>query len=127
MNFKNLVFLSLTCLFLWPSCESKIDKTMIAGKWKAFRILEHGEPKDLDLNNVVFEFYNNKRYYYHDNLNTVEAGRYYIVGDILYTTDTTATNPLEKSVRIALISPDSLHFQMNAGGTPQIFELYKVK
>ena len=116
----------LICLLvLLFGCTSKIDHSLLNGKWKAARIIENNTPKDLDLSLVSFEFFNDGRYKYHDNLKTEEAGRFYVVGEVLYTTDTTTTHPLEKSVRIALLSPDSLHFQMNAGGVPQVFELYK--
>lgn len=108
-------------------CEAKLNKQFLLGQWKAARILENGSPKALDLSQVRFEFKADERYYYHDNLNTTEAGRYYVVGEILFTTDTTLQHPKEKSVKIAHLTADSLYFEMNAAGTPQVFELYKVR
>lgn len=122
---KNLLpFLMIIGLLI--NCKSGIDDTLIRGKWKAAAFVENGVPSDVDLSNVYFQFNENGSYEYFGTVQQEEAGRYYVLGRMLHTTDTTAAKAFEKSVKIKMLTTDSLYFQMNAAGKPQIFQLYRV-
>ena len=109
------------------ACQAAIDKEQIYGTWKAAAFIDNGKKSEIDLTNVEFKFNPDGTYHYHGTLEMEESGRYYLTGKLLYTTDTTQTKGIEKSVKIAKLTADSLFFQMNAGGVPQSFELYKAK
>ncbi len=116
----------ISLLFMF-ACKAEIDKTLIHGQWKAAAFIENDEVKDMDLSKVSFTFNQDGSYQYHGTLQPQESGRFYVLGRMLFTTDTTANQRIEKSVKITQLSTDSLYFQMNAGGVPQGFQLYKVK
>lgn len=116
----------IVCLGFF-ACKSAIEQDLLYGSWKAAAFIENGVANEVDLNNVQFDFNRDGSYRYHGTLKQEESGRFYTVGKILFTTDTTAITEQEKSVKIIKLTTDSLFFQMNAAGTPQIFQLYKAK
>ncbi|MEM9824210.1 MAG: hypothetical protein AAF985_24205 [Bacteroidota bacterium] len=123
---SSLKYYLLFGLFLM-ACQPAIDPQLLHGEWKAAHFIENGVASDIDLRNVLFTFNADGTYAYHGTFQLEESGRYYLTGKLLYTTDTTANQSIEKSVKIAKITKDSMYFQMNAGGIPQIFKLYKTQ
>ena len=121
----HLFFLFLVSLLTIIACEDPIDETMIVGEWACAEFIEQGKPKDVKAQNIKFSFTENDRYSY-TTTNYQEAGRYNITGRLLYTTDTLTTPRVEKSVKIAHSTQDSLYFEMNAGGVAQLIKLYRV-
>ena len=117
--------IAIALLFM-IACKAEIDKELIHGQWKASAFIENGTAADVDLTNVSFTFNKDGSYQYHGTLQPQESGRFYVLGRMLFTTDTTANQRIEKSVKITQLTTDSLYFQMNAGGVPQGFQLYKV-
>ena len=124
MNLKTTILFSvLVCVLM--ACGSGVDKTVLAGNWKLHQFLEQGEPVEINTEEVSFEFFENGRYNFNSTLNYKESGRYYTMGQLLYTTDTTVSNPIEKPVKVILLTADSLHFKMNDKGVEQDLKLYR--
>jgi len=124
MNLKNL--LSVIAILLMFSACKEIDKTLLHGTWKGHQMLEHGKVIETGAELVTFEFNADGTYRYEIAHHT-EAGHFRTVEDKLYTTDTIDSRRLEKVVRVALITPDSLHVQMNKGGIDQVLKCFKEK
>lgn len=126
---KRVNILSFLCLplLLLSACKDGLDKDLLVGKWQAVELYEQDEQVEMDLNPVYFEFFENDRYYFQSTLKFSEAGRYYTVGQLLYTTDTTAAEPFEKAVKVTQLSRDSLAFLMNDKGTKKALQLVRMK
>jgi len=124
MNLKNLLSVAVV-LLMFSACK-EIDKTLLHGTWKGHQMLEHGKVIDTGAEQVTFEFNADGTYRYviaHHK----EAGHFRTVEDKLYTTDTIDSRRLEKVVRVALLTSDSLHVQMNKGGIDQVLKCFKEK
>ncbi len=117
--------LLLGCFLFLVSCEDGTDEKLLLGKWQAVELVESGEKIEVDLDGVYFEFFPNERYHFQSTLKLSEAGRYYTVGPLLYTTDTTANEAIEKAVKIVQLTPDSLTFLMNDRGVEKHLQLLK--
>ncbi len=124
---KIIQFSSLVFIFLLASCAEPIDQTLIHGTWQADQYLANGKPKKSDPANIGFTFDAKNTYHFKGGLSYQEAGPYRIERDVLYTTDTLGNQRIEKAVRIAHISADSLHFKMNNNGIPEEIILHKTK
>ena len=118
-------FLLLYGICLCSSCFN--DYSDLNGRWQAYAMLEEGEPAEIDLQHVYFQFSPDGTYSYHGTLNYREAGTYRIERKLLYTIDTLHEERLEKAVKIAHLSADSLHFLMNAEGKEQLLKLSKTQ
>jgi len=124
MKLKNLL-LAVLVLCIFSACK-EIDKSLLYGKWKGAQMIEKGKVADTGAELVTFEFNADGTYKY-EIAHHKEAGHFRTVEDKLYTTDTINKERLEKVVRVALISPDSLHLQMNKGGIEQLLKCFKEK
>ena len=116
-----LVLLSLN------ACGDGIEERLLIGKWQAIELAEKKEPVDLDLSPVFFEFFPDKKYHFQSTLKFSESGNYYTQGQLLYTTDTTSSEVLEKAVKIIQLSSDSLGFLMNANGIEKQLRLVRIR
>lgn len=128
---KTLTFLIRITLFsilvsMLFACDT-VDGSKLKGYWKADRVTEIGEPLDLDLSEIAFEFKQNGRYSYYNTPSLSEEGRYEIKGNRLFTTDTTGASPMQKAVEIIRLDQDSLHIRMNYGGKEQVLYLFRVE
>lgn len=123
---QRTIWLCLIIFFI-SSCGKGIDKNTLAGKWELTKFIEQGKEKKINVNEVSFEFFESGRYDFNSTLNYSESGRYYTMGQLLYTTDTTVSNPIEKVVKVINLTTDSLHFKMNDKGIDQDLYLSKVK
>ncbi len=121
---KFTVYFTLTILF--AACDSAIDKTQLHGSWQAVSLTENGQPGSTDLSQTKFIFLPSGQYEYRSNSNYKEQGTYFIDGKSLVSKDTLNAG-LPKSVKIEFISADSLLFNMNSNGIPQLLGLKKVK
>lgn len=124
MKLTNLLSV-IVALLMFSACK-ELDQTMLHGTWKGHQMLEHGKVIDTGADLVAFEFNADGTYRY-DIAHHKEAGHYRTVEDKLYTTDTIDSRRLEKVVRVALLTPDSLHIQMNKGGIDQVLKCFKEK
>lgn len=124
---KNIIYLlAVTLLMTVFSCENSVDDKLLVGSWTASEFLENDTPKDVDLQSINFQFYDNNTYTFQGLMNK-EAGYYHLKNGLLYSTDTLTNDQIEKSVKVIKISVDSLFFEMNSGGIKQIIKLYKTE
>lgn len=124
MNSKNLLLIVLVILV--SSACSELDKTLLHGTWKGHQMLEHGKVVDNGAELVTLELAADGTYSY-ELAHYREAGNYRTLEDKLYTKDTIDSKRLEKVMRVALLTQDSLHIQMNKGGIDQLLKCYKEK
>ncbi len=108
---KFLLTFCLT-LMLLQGCNSLHDEALLHGQWKTqmWMVLSTGQEIK---NKMDFTFSPDKTYVV-DYGSQDEKGSYYIAGEYLYTKETGAT---EKSVKIKLLTADSLIFEMNRAGS----------
>jgi hypothetical protein len=125
INWKRIVNRYSKVLVLLPfiGCQS-VDGTLLEGHWRASAVIEEGIPQEMDLSEISFTF-QDQFYSYYNTALLEENGSYEISGNRLITVDTTRQGTLKKMVQIALLTKDSLHLRMNAGGREQILKLYK--
>ena len=107
------------------ACGSNLDKTLLHGTWQAVSLLENGQPGTTDLSETQFIFRPTGHYEYRSNINYKEQGTYYLDGTFLVSRDTLQA-AMPKSVKIEYLSADSLLFNMNSNGIPQLLGLRKV-
>ena len=108
------------------ACGSGLDKTLLYGTWQAVSLEENGQPGTTSLSETQFTFQPSGKYEYRSNINYKEAGTYYLDGKFLVSKDSLKKS-IAKSVMIEYLSADSLLFNMNSNGTPQLLGLKKVK
>lgn len=120
--FLSLMFFSG---LLFSSCQP-VDRSLLEGFWLAEKVTEEGKELELDLSDLGFEFKNQNHYLYYNTEFLSEEGVYEVNGRTLVTTDTTGNNPMRKAVEIILLTQDSLHLRMNAGGKEQVLYLYRM-
>jgi hypothetical protein len=125
MSIKSPYYNMLFILIL-VACNP-IKNNDLEGFWLADRVEEAGERMDIDLSDLGFEFKGKNHYIYYNTEFLSEEGIYELKGYTLITTDTSGNNPLRKAVEILLLTNDSLHLRMNAGGKEQILYLYRMK
>lgn len=113
-------------IFLGFACGTGIDKTLVHGTWQAVSLVENGQPSTTDLTQTKFTFHPSGQYDYQSNVNYREQGTYFIDGKFLVSKDTLNAG-ISKSVVIEFISTDSMLFNMNSNGAPQLLGLKKVK
>ena len=123
MKFKILLFLFLPILLF--TCK-KIDESLLHGSWKVSQMLEKGKSVDKGAEKALFIFSPDGTYSYEISYYN-EAGNYHTKDGKLYTTDTLNSDRLEKVVRVAQLTSDSLKLEMNNSGIPQVWYCYKSK
>ncbi|MEM9886899.1 MAG: hypothetical protein AAF849_13485 [Bacteroidota bacterium] len=116
--------LFLLVLFSFSSCISEKDDQLL-GKWKAIKLLEQDSSLQLPLEDIWFQFKEQKHYYFHSTLNYEEAGQYELSGNLLYTTDTTSDLTERKAVKILELSEKILKIEMKDQGNQRILILEK--
>lgn len=115
---------TLTFLLALGGCNGMKEKAL-TGKWQACSVLEDGMPLDVNPDEVKFRFFENGLYTFNSTLSYKEAGTYKIIGDLLYTLDTINEASSEKTVKVMVLTEDSLFIKMNADGKEQLIKLYK--
>ena len=117
-----ILFLSVLCtLFLACKQEPAFDSTLLHGDWRGIDWMVKGKSSGRDAGNVRFSFDPQMTYVAESN-EQKESGTYRIDGHKLYTT---GENKIEKVVKIARISSDSLTLDMNRAGTDEQLMLVK--
>lgn len=126
MNFRHfLLSLMLFFVLLFAGCQP-VDRSLLEGFWLAEKVTEEGTELELDLSDLGFEFKEKNHYIYYNTEFLSEEGVYEVNGRTLVTTDTSGNNPMRKAVEIILLTQDSLHLRMNAGGKEQVLYLYRM-
>lgn len=124
---NTLRFLPLIAILFICSCEEPLDPTLLHGEWQADEYLASGKPKKTDPKLIGFTFAADQTYTYKGGFSYKEAGQYRLERSILYSTDTLSDQRIEKAVKIARITADSLYLEMNNGGIEEELVLHKVK
>jgi len=114
-------FSAAVFLLVIMSCNNAANKKLIVGSWSGVEWLVNGKTSDLDAGGTQFTF-DDKGKYTFDYSGTKEAGTYTVDGDMLFTTP---ANEQEIKVRIAKLTKDSLVFEMNRGGQPELLTLLR--
>jgi len=118
--------ISILTVFTILSCGNGLDKTLLHGTWQAVSLTENGQPGTTDLSQTQFVFHPSGTYEYRSNINYQEQGTYFLDGKFLVSRDTLRT-AIPKSVKVEFLSADSLLFNMNSNGIPQLLGLRKQK
>ena len=105
----------LFSLFLGCSNLNYSEKNLI-GTWRAVMLIDDKDTVGYDISQVQLQFDADKQYRFQGNLKNREAGSYYLLGKILYTTDTLVLPKTEKAVEIIKLDQDSMQLLMNAEG-----------
>ncbi|MCW3116587.1 MAG: hypothetical protein JWM28_669 [Chitinophagaceae bacterium] len=121
MKASHVCFVSGFFLFFLISCTNSENNKLIVGNWSGTEWLVNGQASDLDAKGTHFTF-NDKGDYTFDYSGTKEVGTYKVDNDMLFTTP---TNQQEIKVRIAKLTKDSLVFEMNRGGQPELLTLLR--
>ncbi len=103
------------------SCIHSANKALLVGEWKGTEWLANGKPSDNDATKVYFKFSDDGGYV-SDFGGSIEKGTYILRENKLYTTP---DDQLEIMVEIARLTEDSLVFNMNRGGQPEILTLIR--
>lgn len=122
MKILKLVFALLPFLFL--SCAGNLENNKkIVGAWVGSEWLVNGMPSDMKAEETIFTF-NDKEEYTYESTGVKETGTYKVENDLLFTK---ATGKLEIMVKIARLTADTLVFDMNRGGRPEMLTLLRKK
>jgi len=92
-------------------CNSVHDEALLHGQWKTSKWIVVASGKNIQ-NQMDFTFTPDKTYEV-DYGSQQENGTYYIAGEYLHTKENGA---IDKSVKIKLLTADSLVFEMNRAG-----------
>ncbi len=114
--------LSIACAIFLFSCGGPNENAkLIVGNWTGVEWLENGSPSGHNASAAHFNFDDkgNYSFEYGDNK---ENGSYKVERDMLFTTP---KGEAEIMVKITKLNKDSLVFDMNRGGTPEILTLVR--
>ena len=113
----------ITIVIMLTACGDNTNNKLIVGNWQATEWLINGQPSEANVKNTSFRF-NDKGRYSFTNSGRTEEGTYKVENEMLFTTP---ANQQEMMVKISKLSGDSLVFDMNRGGQPEILTLVKTK
>jgi hypothetical protein len=113
----------LVCLLLgvFTSCGDTTNNKLIVGSWTGVEWIVNGNPSSQNPKETRFKFDENGNYTYSYG-NLVEEGTYNVENEMLFTKP---KGQLEIMVRISKLTKDSLVFDMNRGGQPEMLILVK--
>ena len=97
-----LVLVSIMGCSVWNNTEEQLK-----GSWQAVSLTEGKDTFAYDLSQVRLKFMDDLKYSFQGNLHNQEAGKYNVLGKMLYTTDTLPVVPKEKVVEILKMENDS--------------------
>jgi hypothetical protein len=118
---SNFSFAIIPFLFFLVSCNNSENNKLIIGNWHATQWLVNGKPSNRNVESTHFTF-NDKGQYTYEYAGTKETGTYKIENDMLFTTP---ANQQEMMVKITKLTPDSLIFDMNRSGQPEVLTLLR--
>lgn len=121
MKRSNLLIKLIPFLALLISCGNSENKKLIVGNWSGTEWLVNGKPSDLNIKSTHFTF-NDKGEYTYEYSGNKENGTYIIEKDMLFTTP---KGENEMMVKIMKLTKDSLVFDMNRGGQPELLTLVR--
>ena len=119
---KQLLALAILCLFVGTQCKNDEKKPLLFGKWQAISWKVNGtESNREDSATVQFEFNADDTYKAQYGSQT-ESGTWRLSGDKLYTI---GENKIEKAVKLASLTADTIVMDMNRVGTAETLTLVK--
>jgi hypothetical protein len=113
--------LAFSMAIFFSSCFDSIDKKMVIGQWNGVEWIVEGQSSQIDATSASFVFKDDGTYTY-TYADATESGKYFISGNELFTTP---EGGIKMMVRIEKITPDSLVFNMNRGGTAETLTLVR--
>ena len=119
---KNLVFVICVSLFV-IACKLDDRTPLLIGEWKGISWKVNGAESDRNASAVKFKF-NSDKTYSTSFENESEKGSFRLTGDKLYTT---GDNKIEKMVKLASLSSDTMVMDMNRAGIAEQMILVKIK
>ena len=114
-------FTSAALFLLCMACNETVDKKLIVGDWKGSEWLVQGQPAMIDASTAAFTFRDDGTYTY-AYAEALESGKYFISNNELFTTP---TGGIKMMVKIVQLTPDTLVFDMNRGGTSEKLTLVR--
>ena len=121
MKYLKLFFSTFFALFFLHSCVNSENNTLIIGNWQAIEWLVDGNISNRDVLSTRFSF-DAKNQYTFEYAGRKEKGTYKVENDMLFTTPEGET---EMMVKIARLTKDTLVFNMNRGGQPELLTLIR--
>ena len=104
-------------------CSNNENAQLIQGNWMGAEWLVNGEASNRDIKSTKFSFEHDGQYSFEYN-GSKETGTYKVENDMLFTTP---SGQREMMVKIAKITADTLVFDMNRGGIPEVLTLLRSK
>lgn len=119
---KNFIFVLSISLFV-IACKLNDKTPLLYGQWKGISWKVNGVESDRNAKSVKFQF-NDDRTYSTSYESEAEHGVYRLNFANLYTT---GENKIEKMVKLATLTADSMIMDMNRAGTSEQMTLVKTK
>ena len=121
MYFKT--FMLIATITFFSTCGNTETNKLIIGKWSGKEWLINGSPSNRNVAETHFTFDEKGNYTYTYSA-TVEKGTYKVENDMLFTKP---GNQQEIMVKITKLNKDTLIFDMNRGGQPELLTLVRDK
>jgi Lipocalin-like domain len=115
MKMNSYPFFCTAMLLCLAACQPGPDKKLLIGDWHGAEWLVEGQASVIDASSAAFTFMEDGSYSYTYS-DAVETGKYYIAGNELFTTP---KDGIKMMVKIIKLTPDTLVFDMNRGGTSE--------
>ncbi len=120
-NMKKLLLFTVITVLSLTNCEQDDKKSLLVGKWQAVSWTVRGKESGRDFKNINFTFGANDTYSAAFE-GQVEQGKFRLSGDKLYTT---GENKIEKMVKLATFTVDTIVMDMNRAGEAEALILVK--
>ena len=114
-----LIFIPL--LFVFTNCKQDDKKPLLIGKWHGVSWKVNGKESGRDYKSISFDFKSDDTYSTAYDSQS-EKGTFRLVGDKLYTT---GENKIEKMVKLATLTADTIVMDMNRAGESEALILAK--
>ncbi len=121
-SFLRIIF-AIFSMATMAGCSNNENAKLIQGNWMGAEWLVNGEASNREINSTKFSFDHGGQYSFEYN-GSKEVGTYKVENDMLFTTP---SGQREMMVKIAKITADTLVFDMNRGGIPEVLTLLRSK
>jgi hypothetical protein len=118
---KKSFLLALIAVLSLTNCQQDDKKPLLIGKWQAVSWTVRGKESGRDFKSIHFDF-NADDTYSAAFGGQAEQGKFRLAGDKLYTT---GENKIEKMVKLATFTADTIVMDMNRAGEAEALILVK--
>ena len=115
----------LLCIGLYGSCM--LDKENLTGTWQAVAFYEGGHDVRTRLDSVSLLLRPDGGYAFNSQGQYRESGTYRTSAAFLFLTDTSTQPPLEHTLKVLYLSPDTLKIKMMRDTNEQVLFLVKTE